>query len=49
MDKGMTIKELAAVIGVADTSIINWEIRGKMPDKSRIGKVNEFITNCSVH
>ena len=28
MDKGMTIKEVAALIGVTDTAIINWEIRG---------------------
>jgi DNA-binding XRE family transcriptional regulator len=45
MDKGMTLKEVAALFGVSDTSIINWEIRGKIPDKNRLEKINEFITN----
>jgi len=49
MDKGLTVKEVAALFGVSDTSVINWEIRGKMPDKSRLERVNEFIANCSVH
>jgi transcriptional regulator with XRE-family HTH domain len=49
MDKGMTLKEVAALLGVSDTTVINWEIRGKMPDAGRIDKVTDFITNCSVH
>jgi transcriptional regulator with XRE-family HTH domain len=49
MDRGITLKEAAAIFGVTDTAVINWEIRGKMPDVGRIDKVNGFITNCSVH
>ena len=48
MDRRMTLKETAALFGVSDTSVINWEIRGKMPEVSRMEKVKEFITNCSV-
>jgi len=47
MDKGMTVKDATALFGVSDTAVLNWEIRGKMPDKGRLEKVNEFITNCS--
>jgi len=42
MDKGMIIKELAAIIGVTDTSIINWEIRGKMPTGESLERVKRF-------
>lgn len=47
MDNGMTLKEVAALFGVSDTAVINWEIRGKMPEESRMERVNEFITGCS--
>ena len=43
MDKGMTVKEAAALFGVTDTAVINWEIRGKMPEESRMEIVKEFI------
>jgi len=49
MDKGMTLKEVATLFGVSDTSVINWAIRGKMPEAGRMEKVKEFIANCSVH
>ena len=48
MDKGMTLKEAAGIFGVTDTAVINWEIRSTMPEASRMEKVKEFITNCSV-
>lgn len=47
MDRKMTLKEVAALVGVSDTSVLNWEIRGKMPEESRMERVNEFITGCS--
>jgi transcriptional regulator with XRE-family HTH domain len=31
MDAGLQIKELAAIIGVADAMVINWDIRGMRP------------------
>ena len=43
MDKGLTVKEVAALFGVSDTSVINWEIRGKMPKANRMEKVKGFI------
>ena len=43
MEKGMTLKETAALFGVTDTAVINWEIRGKMPGESRIEMVKGFI------
>jgi len=43
MDKGMTLKETAALFGVTDTTVINWEIRGKMPEAGKIKIVQEFI------
>ncbi len=43
MDKGMTVKEAAALFGVTDASVLNWEIRGKIPEENRIKIVQEFI------
>lgn len=43
MDKGMTLKETAALFGVTDTTVINWEIRGKMPEAGRMERVKEFL------
>ena len=43
MDKKMTLKEVAALLGVSDTSVLNWEIRGKMPEEGKIKIVQEFI------
>ena len=43
MDKGMTLKEAAALFDVSKTAVLNWEIRGKMPEESRIERVKEFI------
>lgn len=47
MDKGMTLKEVAALFGVTDTTVINWEIIGKLPGAGRMERVKEFI-NTSV-
>jgi len=43
MDKGMTLKKVASFFGVSETAVLNWEIRGKMPEAGRMEKVNEFI------
>ena len=43
MDRKMTLKEVAVLLGVSDTSVLNWEIRGKMPEENRMGIVKEFI------
>jgi DNA-binding transcriptional regulator YiaG len=43
MDKGMALKEAAALFGVSDTAVINWEIRGNMPQGNRVEIVKEFI------
>jgi len=43
MDRKMTLKEVAVLLGVSDTSVLNWEIRGKMPEASRMKMVRGFI------
>jgi len=43
MDKGMTLKEMAALFGVTDTAVINWEIRGKIPRGENMEKVKTFL------
>jgi transcriptional regulator with XRE-family HTH domain len=43
MDKGMTVKEAAALFGVTDTTVLNWEIRGKIPEENRMERVIEFL------
>ena len=43
MDRSMTLKETAALFGVTDTAVINWEIRGKMPMGENMEKVKTFI------
>jgi transcriptional regulator with XRE-family HTH domain len=46
MDAGVQIKELAAIIGVADATVINWDIRGMRPWNRRIRKsMNNFISS----
>ena len=44
MDKGMTVKEVAVLFGVTDTAVLNWEIRGKMPEASRMERAMEFLS-----
>jgi transcriptional regulator with XRE-family HTH domain len=43
MDKGMTLRETAALFGVSETAVINWQIRSKMPEAGRMERVKEFI------
>lgn len=43
MDNGMMLKEVAAFFGVSDTAVINWEIRGEMPEAGRMERVKEFF------
>ena len=46
MDAGLLIKEFAALIGVTDDTVINWEVRGMKPWRRDIRKkVNQFIDN----
>jgi transcriptional regulator with XRE-family HTH domain len=45
----MTLKEVAALFGVTDTAIINWEIRGKVPQVDRIQKVTEFLSGRDLY
>ncbi|MFH1092567.1 MAG: helix-turn-helix transcriptional regulator [Candidatus Omnitrophota bacterium] len=43
MNRGMTLKEAAALFGVSDTAVINWEIRGKLPEAGKMEMVERFI------
>ena len=35
IDAGLNMRELAGLIGVTEDTVINWEIRGRMPMKKR--------------
>jgi len=43
MDKGLLIVELAELIGVTADTIINWEIRGIIPEGRNMERVSEFL------
>jgi DNA-binding XRE family transcriptional regulator len=44
MDAGLLIKEFAAIIGVTEDTVINWEVRGMRPWRRDIRtKVSQFI------
>jgi DNA-binding transcriptional regulator YiaG len=46
MDAGLKIKELAALIGVTEDTVNNWELKGMRPWRRDIrGKVDCFIEN----
>jgi len=42
MDAGLQIKALAAMIGVTEDTVINWELRGMMP--RNIGRVKTVLS-----
>jgi len=39
----MTVKEAAALFGVTDTSVLNWEIRDEIPEAGKMEKIKEFL------
>ena len=43
MDRGMMMKELAAVIGVSPDTMINWELRGVQPTFRRLERVKQVL------
>lgn len=43
MDKGMLIRELAAIIGVTEDTVINWEMRDIQPKEESMARIKEFI------
>ena len=43
MDKGLLIRELAALVGVSPDTIINWELRGVKPFGTRLERVKEIL------
>jgi DNA-binding XRE family transcriptional regulator len=46
MDTGLQIKELAAIIGVTEDTVINWELRGMRPLRKKLrNKVALFMGN----
>ena len=42
MDKGLQIKELAEMIGAAEDTVINWEIRGINPRNRYLVKMRLY-------
>ena len=47
MDAGLRIKELAAIVGATEDSVINWELRGVRPTAPFLRKVIDFIQERS--
>jgi DNA-binding transcriptional regulator YiaG len=45
MDAGLKIKELANMLGVAENTVINWEVRGVRPSSRNLEKLHTFCTN----
>ncbi len=43
MDKGLLIRELASELGVTEDTVINWEIRGMMPQGKSMERVRGFL------
>ena len=43
MDKGLLIRELAALVGVSPDSIINWELRNVKPAGNRFERIREIL------
>jgi len=44
IDAGLQIKELAALIGVTEDTIINWELRGVNPTGKNLKKVIDLLS-----
>jgi len=44
MDFGLLIKDLAALIGVTEDTIINWELRGINPIGKNVKKVIDLLS-----
>ena len=47
MDKGLLIRELAALLRVTEDTVINWEIRGIKPEGRNLEKVKAFLETQS--
>lgn len=47
MDKGFLIKEFAEKLGVTDDTVINWEVRRRMPTRKHIQKVIDLPPNLA--
>ncbi len=43
MNKGLMIKELAKILGVTEATVINWEVKGRMPQGENLGRIERFI------
>ena len=44
MDRGLLIRELAALVGVSPDTIINWELRGVKPKANRLERLQEMLS-----
>jgi DNA-binding transcriptional regulator YiaG len=43
MDRGLLIKELAALVGVNADTVINWELRGVKPMGKSLRRLQEAL------
>ncbi|MBU1734284.1 MAG: helix-turn-helix domain-containing protein [Verrucomicrobia bacterium] len=49
IDAGLLIKDLAAKIGVTEDSVINWEIRGRMPRGDNSTKIAKILPHLATN
>jgi len=43
MDAGLMIKELAAILGVSEDTVINWEVRGVSPTSRNLERLDMVL------
>jgi predicted transcriptional regulator len=45
MDAGLNIRELGETLGVTEDTVINWEVRGRMPTRGNMERVRMVMEN----
>ena len=48
IDVGLRIKDLAGMIGVTEESVINWEIRGRVPRPKAREALKQVFSNTKL-
>ena len=43
MDRRLMIKELAALVGVSEDTVINWELKGVKPKSEQFKRMREVL------
>jgi len=48
-EQGLSVKELASVLGVPRTTVEDWVYKGAVPSRGNAEMLNEFIANNCAH